>query len=477
MLERAERGTVARVAGVQGIHRARPRAPRGQDHGFGYLVASLVEALRADRPFTVWESPAINTLATPTLATGAAELIWLALEREVTGVLHCCGGEHVDRVGLARRAAAAFELDPGLVRTGPPPEPPARPVPYDTRLDAHRHGGRARRRAARPGHPAGAAAPRDGGRDVQYDLITMGRVGVDLYPEQIGVPLADVRTFAKSLGGSPTNVAVAAARLGARAAVITKVGDDPFGPYIRSALRGFGVDDAFVGTHPTLRTPVVFCEIFPPDDFPLLFYREPQAPDMTIAADELDLDAIREARVFWTTGTGLSAEPSRAATLAALEARSEVRGVTIHDLDHRPMFWAEGDDAGEHARARARARDRRGRQPRRGGGGGRHARARRGGRGAARARRPARGRQARDRRGRSRARATSGSRSRRCRSRSSAASAPATRSAARSCTGCWRGWPLERTIRLANAAGAHVAGQLACADAMPTLHDLEGARV
>ena len=136
LLERAERGTVARVAGVQGMHRARPRAPRAQDHGFGYLVASLVAALRDERPFTVWESPAINTLATPTLATDAAELIWLALEREVTGILHCCGGEHADRVTLARRAAEAFDLDPRLVRTGPPPEPPAMPVPYDTRLDA-----------------------------------------------------------------------------------------------------------------------------------------------------------------------------------------------------------------------------------------------------------------------------------------------------------------------------------------------------
>src|SRR3954470_10550518 len=173
-----------------------------------------------------------------------------------------------------------------------------------------------------------------------FDLITMGRVGVDLYPEQIGVHLADVRTFAKSLGGSATNVSVAAARLGVRAAVITKVGDDPFGPYVRDALRGFGVDDRWVGTHPVLRTPVVFCEIFPPDDFPLLFYREPQAPDMTVTPDELDRDAIREARVFWTTGTGLSAEPSRAATLAALEERSEIRGVTVHDLDHRPMFWS-----------------------------------------------------------------------------------------------------------------------------------------
>jgi 5-dehydro-2-deoxygluconokinase len=182
-----------------------------------------------------------------------------------------------------------------------------------------------------------------------FDLITMGRVGVDLYPEQIGVPLAEVRTFAKSLGGSATNVSVAAARLGVRSAVITKVGDDPFGPYVRDALRGFGVDPRWVGTHPTLRTPVVFCEIFPPDDFPLLFYREPKAPDMTISADELDLDAIAAARVFWTTGTGLSDEPSRTATLAALGARSG--GITVHDLDHRPMFWPDESEAGVWARA------------------------------------------------------------------------------------------------------------------------------
>jgi 5-dehydro-2-deoxygluconokinase len=185
-----------------------------------------------------------------------------------------------------------------------------------------------------------------------FDLITMGRVGVDLYPEQIGVHLADVRTFAKSLGGSATNVSVAAARLGVRSAVITKVGDDPFGPYVRDALLGFGVDPRWVGTHPTLRTPVVFCEIFPPDDFPLLFYREPTAPDMTLAADELDLEAIREARVFWTTGTGLSAEPSRTATLTALEARDSAApgAITVHDLDHRPMFWTDEAEAGQWAR-------------------------------------------------------------------------------------------------------------------------------
>jgi 5-dehydro-2-deoxygluconokinase len=183
-----------------------------------------------------------------------------------------------------------------------------------------------------------------------FDVITMGRVGVDLYPEQSGVSLADVETFRKSLGGSPVNVAVAAARLGAgRVAAITKVGDDPFGPYVRRAMAEFRVDTRWVGTDPGLRTPVVFCEIHPPDSFPLLFYREPKAPDMNISLGELDLDAIRAARLFWTTGTGLSDEPSRSATVGALAARDR-SGITVHDLDHRPMFWRNEDEAGELAR-------------------------------------------------------------------------------------------------------------------------------
>ncbi len=172
----------------------------------------------------------------------------------------------------------------------------------------------------------------------------MGRVGVDLYPEQTGLSLAEVKSFAKSLGGSPTNVAVATARYGHSAAVITKVGDDPFGGYVRTALKGFGVDDTYVGTDPDLRTPIVFCELHPPDRFPLLFYREPKAPDMNLRADELDLDAIRTARIFWTTGTGLSDEPSRTATFGALDVR-DGSGITIHDLDYRPMFWKDPDQA------------------------------------------------------------------------------------------------------------------------------------
>jgi 5-dehydro-2-deoxygluconokinase len=169
------------------------------------------------------------------------------------------------------------------------------------------------------------------------EVITMGRVSVDLYPQQIGVPLAEVKTFAKSLGGSATNVAVAAARLGHRSAVVTKVGNDGFGPYVRTALEGFGVDARYVGTDPDLRTPLAFCEIHPPDDFPLLFYREPKAPDSNIEAEDLDLGEISSTPLFWITGTGLSEEPSRSTTLEALEARSE--GITVIDLDYRPMLW------------------------------------------------------------------------------------------------------------------------------------------
>ncbi|WP_329599828.1 5-dehydro-2-deoxygluconokinase [Streptomyces pseudovenezuelae] len=173
-----------------------------------------------------------------------------------------------------------------------------------------------------------------------FEVLTMGRVGVDVYPLQTGVGLAEVTSFGKYLGGSPTNVAVAAARYGRTAAVITKTGRDPFGDFVRTALAGYGVDNRFVGTSDIAPTPVTFCEIFPPDDFPLYFYRLPKAPDLDIAADELDLAAVREATVFWMTGTGLSEEPSRSATLAALEHRT-ADAVTVFDLDWRPMFWAD----------------------------------------------------------------------------------------------------------------------------------------
>ncbi|MEU9517063.1 5-dehydro-2-deoxygluconokinase [Streptomyces sp. NPDC048224] len=178
----------------------------------------------------------------------------------------------------------------------------------------------------------------------RFDLITMGRIGVDLYPLQTGVPLAEVETFGKFLGGSASNVAVAAARLGRAVAVITRTGDDPFGGYLHGALKEFGVDDRWVTPVAAYPTPVTFCEVFPPDDFPLYFYRRPKAPDLEIRPEELDLDAIRAASVFWMTGTGLSEEPSRTATLTALAHRAK-SGTTVFDLDWRPMFWTDPDRA------------------------------------------------------------------------------------------------------------------------------------
>ena len=303
------------------------------------------------------------------------------------------------------------------------------------------------------------------------EVITMGRVGVDLYPEQIGVTLAEVRTFAKSLGGSATNVAVAAARLGRRAAVITKVGDDGFGKYVRRALAEFGVDTRWVGTDAALPTPLVFCEIFPPDRFPVYFYREPKAPDMNIAREELDLGAIAAAPLFWTTGTGLSDEPSRTATLAALEVRQR-RDVTIHDLDHRHHLWRRGDDPRRWAReAVKRATVVVGntdevematatRDPRAGAAallelGVKIAIVKRGGDGVY-------ARTAREEltvpaveipvlNGLGAGDAFGGALSH----------------------GLLAGWPLRRTLEAANAAGAIVASRLACADAMPTLAEID----
>jgi 5-dehydro-2-deoxygluconokinase len=177
-------------------------------------------------------------------------------------------------------------------------------------------------------------------------VITIGRVGVDIYPLQIGVGLEDVTSFGKFLGGSATNVAVAAAKYGLKSAVITRTGNDPFGNYIHKELRRLGVSDEFVTPVEGLPTPVVFCEIFPPDDFPLYFYREPKAPDLVINQHELDLDAILHAKVYWSTVTGLSQEPSRTAHHVAWDARGR-KDHTILDLDYRPMFWSSPELATE----------------------------------------------------------------------------------------------------------------------------------
>lgn len=177
-----------------------------------------------------------------------------------------------------------------------------------------------------------------------YDLVCIGRVGVDLYPLQTGVGLEDVATFGKYLGGSAGNVAVAAARYGHSTALISRVGDDPFGRFVTRSLGELGVDPVYVGTDPSLPTPVTFCEIFPPDHFPLYFYRYPQAPDLRVSPEEIPPVTVQDSSILWTTLTGLSAEPSRTAHATAFGLRGRARH-TVLDLDYRPMFWRTEEDA------------------------------------------------------------------------------------------------------------------------------------
>ncbi|MFE0149740.1 5-dehydro-2-deoxygluconokinase [Nonomuraea sp. NPDC059007] len=301
-----------------------------------------------------------------------------------------------------------------------------------------------------------------------FDLITIGRCGVDVYPLQTGVGLAQVESFGKFLGGSPTNVAVAAARHGLSSAVITAVGADPFGDYVRSAIAGFGVDNRYVATFAEAPTPVTFCEIFPPDHFPIYFYRGEHPPDLRITPESLDLDAIRAAKVFWFSATGLSMEPSRAAHAAALAARGDA-GWTVFDLDYRPTLWkGPAEEAVRQVLPRADVavgnldevevavgtRD------------------------------PEAAAQALLDAGVKVAIVKMGPKGVFARSRTETALAEPVEVEVVNgigagdafggaiCLGLLRGWPLERTIRFANAAGAFVAARLACADAMPTTDEV-----
>jgi 5-dehydro-2-deoxygluconokinase len=168
---------------------------------------------------------------------------------------------------------------------------------------------------------------------------------VDIYPQQRGVPLTEVTTFEKSIGGTATNVAVAVARLGHRSAVVTRVGDDRFGDYIRHALQHtFGVETRFVMTDPNLKTPLAFAELDPPEDPTIIFYREPRAPDQNLSIDDVDLDVVRAVPVLWVPASRFAWEPSRSTVRELLEVRDR-RPHTVLDLDWRPMFWDSADAA------------------------------------------------------------------------------------------------------------------------------------
>ena len=173
------------------------------------------------------------------------------------------------------------------------------------------------------------------------DAAVIGRVGIDLYPNELETPLADVKTFTRFVGGFAGNVATGLARLGVRCAIVSRVGAEGNGDFVRAWLAGEGVDVRFLATDPYWQTPPTFCEVWPPDRFPILFYRKPTAPDWQLSPGDFDAEEIANARILYATGTGLAQSPSRETTLAALRAH---RGTTIFDLDWRPALWERPDE-------------------------------------------------------------------------------------------------------------------------------------
>ncbi len=172
------------------------------------------------------------------------------------------------------------------------------------------------------------------------EAAVMGRVGIDLYPNELETPLSRVRTYTRFVGGFAGNVATGLARLGVRTAILSRVGDEGHGQFVRDWLAGEGIDVRFLRTDPYWPTPPTFCEVWPPDRFPLTFYRRPTAPDWQLSPGDFDAEELAEALLLYATGTGLAQSPSRETTLAALKAH---RGTTIFDLDWRPSLWEEPD--------------------------------------------------------------------------------------------------------------------------------------
>jgi 5-dehydro-2-deoxygluconokinase len=178
------------------------------------------------------------------------------------------------------------------------------------------------------------------------DVLTVGRISIDLYCGQLGAGWREAESFAKAIGGSPTNVAIAAARLGRRAALYTKVGTDPFGDVAVAELRDFGVDTAYVGVEPDGMTPLAFAVLDPPEDPQLHFRRQAPVPDFQLRAGEVPAPVIAGVGVLWISGGALAQQPSRATVQEMLHARGR-RSHTVLDLDYRPSFWRDREEASQ----------------------------------------------------------------------------------------------------------------------------------
>ena len=179
---------------------------------------------------------------------------------------------------------------------------------------------------------------------MRHDVVSVGRISVDLYAREPHAGFDAQQSFHKSVGGSPTNVAIAAARLGHDVTLVTKVGDDDFGNYVRHRLQGWGVNTDYVESLPGAQTPLAFAALTPPETPTVVFYRGEAAPDTQILPSDVPDDLITQAKILWIS-QGSLAQGSTAETCLTWMARRTTDQHTILDLDYRPSLWTSIDDA------------------------------------------------------------------------------------------------------------------------------------
>lgn len=192
--------------------------------------------------------------------------------------------------------------------------------------------------------------------DRSYDIVAMGRSSIDLYANEIGAPFPEIKSFAAYVGGCPTNISVGTRRLGLRSVLLTAIGEDPVGDFILNFLEREGVVTSFIPRKPGRRTSAVILGIEPPDKFPLVFYRD-NCADIELTIEDVLSAPITQSRALLISGTGLSREPSRSATLFAAE-QARANGTTVFlDLDFRPDQWHDARAYGVTIRAAIRFAD------------------------------------------------------------------------------------------------------------------------
>jgi 5-dehydro-2-deoxygluconokinase len=189
-----------------------------------------------------------------------------------------------------------------------------------------------------------------------YDLIAMGRSSIDLYANDVGAPFVEIKSFAAYIGGCPTNISVGTRRLGLNSALLTALGNDPVGDFILHALKREGVETRYIPRKPGRRTSAVVLGIEPPDRFPLVYYRD-NCADIALSIDDVLATPIGDCRCLLISGTGLSQEPSRSATLFAAEQARAAGAEVVLDIDFRPDQWHDARAFGVTIRAALRLVD------------------------------------------------------------------------------------------------------------------------